>query len=419
MCDLNALRCCIADRACGTGLLFDGTRGSLRLSKSYDVFMSYGQPHRQLAQTVAEALRAAGYSVWFDSLEIRPGDRWARKILQGLSDSRVCLLLVGEDSNSSRLSADREALVATSLTDRRPILPVLVGTAHIPSELRDRQSVRVLEGSSNDGQEIESVVQAVGQILSRQQSSNSLDLNFPRATIEELAEECAASLTRAEQSLAQAESEGNSRQTGVALYSLGRLAQDDEDLDIAEGRFRAALSTFEELGDRRAVAATLHQLGIIAQDRGDYGRADSLYRAALSTFEELGDRRAVAATLHQLGIIAQDRGDYGHASDLLTRAMQVRQEMGDRLGVASALSQLGALRTVEGFPAIGVVLNTASHKIRRELGSPDYVIDLQWLGRQRELLGDADFSRRFSETSRTGLGKTSLAAKAESDGRHE
>ncbi|WP_157517531.1 tetratricopeptide repeat protein, partial [Micromonospora rifamycinica] len=95
----------------------------------------------------------------------------------------------------------------------------------------------------------------------------------------------------------------------------------------------------------------------------------------------------------QLGIVAQERGDYEQATEFIERSMQIRSEMGDQLGIASALSQLGAVRTLQGNPAAAVSLNAESHRIRRSIGSPDLAIDLQWLARQRDLLGDEEFKR--------------------------
>ncbi|WP_239342136.1 hypothetical protein, partial [Frankia sp. CiP3] len=53
--------------------------------------------------------------------------------------------------------------------------------------------------------------------------------------------------------------------------------------------------------------------------------------------------------------------------------------------------QLGVLYTAQGRAADAVPCTVASLAIRLEIGTSDARIDLHWLGRQREMLGDDAF----------------------------
>ena len=57
--------------------------------QTWDVFISHaGEDKDDVARPLAEALRAAGVSVWLDALELRIGDSLRRKIDQGIRSSR-------------------------------------------------------------------------------------------------------------------------------------------------------------------------------------------------------------------------------------------------------------------------------------------------------------------------------------------
>jgi hypothetical protein len=67
--------------------------------------------------------------------------------------------------------------------------------------------------------------------------------------------------------------------------------------------------------------------------------------------------------------------------------------------MATTISQLGVLSTETGAPAQGVQGNLRSLGIRLQIGSPQARIDLDWLVRQRELLGSQSFQRLVGSSS--------------------
>ena len=99
----------------------------------------------------------------------------------------------------------------------------------------------------------------------------------------------------------------------------------------------------------------------------------------------------MARSYHQLGMIAQDRGDYDHALDWYRQALTIAEELGDRAGMASTIGQIGVLLTETGRVREGLAWTIRGLSIRVAIGSPDVRIDVHWLRRQRELLGDEAF----------------------------
>ena len=138
-------------------------------------------------------------------------------------------------------------------------------------------------------------------------------------------------------------------------------------------------------------AAFQHALGNLAHRRGDYDHALDWYRKSLTIFEELGDRAGMASSYHQLGIIAYLHGDYDHALDWYRQALTIAEELGDRAGMASTIGQIGVLLTETGRVREGLAWTIRGLSIRVAIGSPDVRIDVHWLRRQRELLGDEAF----------------------------
>jgi tetratricopeptide (TPR) repeat protein len=378
--------------------LRENEKDDISMAKSYDVFISYSGPDRPQAEALAQGLKSHGVEVFLDQWEIRFGDNIIQKLQEGLNSARFYLVIFGETPERSWAAAEREALMTQAIATRRRVIPIKIGDSVIPPEFQSRQYIELKQGLLGIERAVDSIVEVMAQAAEPPPRIHETIADYLELNPDRLRGDLLEARARAELILAESKRLDNKGQEALALFSLGRIAQEQGDYSTARSLYERALATFQLLDDQRAIAATLHQLGIVAQEQGDYSTARSLYERALATFQLLDDQRAIAATLHQLGIVAQEQGDYSTAHELLGNAMRIREEMGDRLGIASELSQLGALRTVEGVAASGVPLNAASHGIRRSLGSDEYVVDLQWLGRQRELLGEREFESILSES---------------------
>jgi hypothetical protein len=58
---------------------------------------------------------------------------------------------------------------------------------------------------------------------------------------------------------------------------------------------------------------------------------------------------------------------------------------------------LGVLATVQGRPGDGIRFQVTALAMRLEIGSPQVQIDLHWLNRQRQALGQAAFTTALTE----------------------
>ena len=63
----------------------------------WDVFMSYATPNQDIARALATALDEHGIRVWFDQLELKPGESLIDSLNQGLRFSRIGVVIFSHD----------------------------------------------------------------------------------------------------------------------------------------------------------------------------------------------------------------------------------------------------------------------------------------------------------------------------------
>jgi len=107
----------------------------------HDVFLSYS--HRDGAKTDAlvAALRARGYSVFYDTQSLKVGERWKDRLSRAIHRSRVCLLCWSESASQSEIVA-YEYSRAEGLG--KPVLPWLLDATPLP-QMIEIQGVTLAE----------------------------------------------------------------------------------------------------------------------------------------------------------------------------------------------------------------------------------------------------------------------------------
>ena len=68
---------------------------------TWDVFLSHNSKDKPVVLRLAERLQADGLKVWLDDWEIKPGDSIPSKVMSGLENSRVLLLLLSQNFDDS------------------------------------------------------------------------------------------------------------------------------------------------------------------------------------------------------------------------------------------------------------------------------------------------------------------------------
>lgn len=65
------------------------------------VFLSHSDNDKVAARKVADSMRKAGLDVWDESSEILPGDNWAEKVGQALSEAEAMVVLLSPSALQS------------------------------------------------------------------------------------------------------------------------------------------------------------------------------------------------------------------------------------------------------------------------------------------------------------------------------
>ena len=69
---------------------------------SHDVFLSHSSKNGPVADTIRESLEAHGIHCWISSRDISPGANWGEAIIDGINQSKVMIVILTEESNSSQ-----------------------------------------------------------------------------------------------------------------------------------------------------------------------------------------------------------------------------------------------------------------------------------------------------------------------------
>src|SRR5438105_11735312 len=103
------------------------------------VFLSYAQADKDIADRVADALRRAGLRVWFDAWELAQGDSIADRIDQAVRSSDLLVVLLSPRSVESKwVQTELSAALARELKDRAiTVIPALIEDCAIPLSLAD------------------------------------------------------------------------------------------------------------------------------------------------------------------------------------------------------------------------------------------------------------------------------------------
>lgn len=97
--------------------------GDARLPPSGQVFLSFADEDRRLAETLHEVLTASGQSCWISSRSLRAGEEYPAEIARAIRSSNTMLVLLSSHSNASKW-VRREVEVADN--QEIPIIPVMV-----------------------------------------------------------------------------------------------------------------------------------------------------------------------------------------------------------------------------------------------------------------------------------------------------
>lgn len=119
-----------------------------------DVFISYSTKDEELARFVKSHLEAQGLKVFLASISLKPGDRWADKIIQELRGSAWVIFLA---SRNAMASANVQLEIGGAVFGNKKLVPIMwdVQPADLPPWITRHQ------GLTLSGTTIENINQQV------------------------------------------------------------------------------------------------------------------------------------------------------------------------------------------------------------------------------------------------------------------
>jgi hypothetical protein len=134
-----------------------------------DIFISYARTDRARAETLARALTAHGWAVWWDR-EIPPGRTFDDVIEEALTDAKCVIVLWSRDSVQSEWVKTE----ASEAAKRRILVPILADEVKIPLEFRRIQSARLTDWDNLPGNpDWDQLNQALAGLVGRTPSAST------------------------------------------------------------------------------------------------------------------------------------------------------------------------------------------------------------------------------------------------------
>ncbi len=157
-----------------------------------------------------------------------------------------------------------------------------------------------------------------------------------------------------------------------ALYGLGLLALEDQDLQTARSWMEEALSLYLKIDNPQDASTVRSSLGTLLLIQGNHDRAAAMMEEGLSLARGLGDRLSINTALYNLGQVAQARGDHELAARMFKEGVELSEEMGDRSYLSYFLEGLAVVAGVRGEAERSARLFGTVERLLRTVGAPVY-----------------------------------------------
>jgi formylglycine-generating enzyme required for sulfatase activity len=111
-------------------------------------FISYSRSNQEFVVRLTKELRAEGFPVWLDILDIPAGSRWDREVEKALKESDIFMIILTQSSAESENVLDE---IGYAIDHRKRIMPVLMEKCEIPLRLTRFQYVDFTNKNFEEG----------------------------------------------------------------------------------------------------------------------------------------------------------------------------------------------------------------------------------------------------------------------------
>ncbi len=133
-----------------------------------DVFLSYPNTEKPLAEALRRKLEDAGLGVFVDTASLAPGKEWQRELEKGVESAKLFLVLIDPERPPSRWQqAEWQAALETVWKDpSKRLVPVLPRGAEVPAFARSASGGRDVRALRlDDENDLDSIVRAAKELI--------------------------------------------------------------------------------------------------------------------------------------------------------------------------------------------------------------------------------------------------------------
>jgi hypothetical protein len=120
------------------GLIRRPAEGAVTQEKHRHTFISYSRVNKEFAVKLARELKAAGFPIWLDLLDIPAGARWDDEIEKALRECGIFMTILTPAAIASENAKDE---IGYAIDHGKRIIPVLLEDCEVPLRLRRFQYV--------------------------------------------------------------------------------------------------------------------------------------------------------------------------------------------------------------------------------------------------------------------------------------
>lgn len=130
----------------------------IKEKKQSNIFVSYSHEDTEWAREFVSTLKKSGVTTWFDSHDIKPGEKWRDVIQDALRRSSTLVVVITKNSAASPWTFFE---IGAAVADNKEIIPVLaedLDMNQIPLFIRNFQILRA-ESASDAGKRVAEAIE--------------------------------------------------------------------------------------------------------------------------------------------------------------------------------------------------------------------------------------------------------------------
>ena len=149
-------------------------------NNSFDVFISHSSQNKQLANEICQMLEGHNFKCWIAPRNIRPGESYPKGIMNGITNSKMMVLVFTRDANDSGPVANE---IENACNMKKVIIPFIAENVQMNDDLKYYlQRTHHLIAYPNPKEHFDELVNAISETLGLQKSKTLVSKSTPNVS---------------------------------------------------------------------------------------------------------------------------------------------------------------------------------------------------------------------------------------------